>query len=74
MRHKLKRIVLSAFFFVIFLFVASIAFIVFYKLPVQQTKEQIEYRELYKKLFKDDILTEDEIKQLDKAFAIAYPG
>lgn len=39
-----------------------------------ETKEQIEYRELYQKLFADDVLTEKEMKQLDQAFKKAYPS
>ena len=73
MKHKIKKIIWSVMFFVVFLMITSIVFIVFYKVPAQQTPEQIEYRELYKNLSKDDVLTEDEMKQLDEAYLLAYP-
>jgi hypothetical protein len=73
MKHKIKKIIWSVMFFVVFLIITSIVFVVFYKVPAQQTPEQIEYRELYKNLSKDDILTEDEMKQLDEAYLLAYP-
>jgi len=73
MKLSLKYIVSSVVLVFILLIVLTFLFGGFTGKPPFETKEQIEYRELYQELSADDILTEKEMKRLDEAYKKAHP-
>ena len=74
MKQKLKFITLSIAMFIILLIVLTFLFGGISVKGSPETKEQIEYRELYQELTADDTLTEKEMKQLDEAYKKAHPN
>lgn len=74
MKLNLKFVVFSVLITLFVLIVLTFLFGGFTGKRPLETKEQIEYRELYEQLSADDILTEEEMKKLDDAYKKAHPS
>ena len=74
MKLNLKSIIFSGVLFLVLLIILTFLFGGLSVKRSPETKEQIEYRELYQKLSADDILTEKEMKRLDEAYKKAHPN